>query len=1478
MRVLLGLLTIVSLAVAIGVLAGPARADATFTVNTTSDAADLAADVTCDSNAAPGLQCSLRAAIQEANNSTAFDTINFAIGSGQVTIDINSTGLGALPAVTRGVLIDGTSQPGYNAGTPTPMIELKGTLVVGTQEILSIATTTASTIKGLAITDSGGNGIEIEQGSGHVIQGNYIGLRLDGTTVLGNNSTGIIMASGTSAMTIGGNTVAQRNVISGNGIAGINTYKASNNIITGNFIGSDAGGTLDRGNGGDGILVDSTSSGNVISGANLISGNTGAGVLVMGSSNSLQGNIIGPAFNGTALPNSGGGVRVTGTAGSNTVGIGNIISGNTGNGVSIEGGSNTVVKGNQIGTWTGNTAMANGVGISVSGSPTNTTIGGAILADRNVISGNIGDGITISGGTGTIIRGNHIGLGSNGTSDVGNGDDGIGEGGTTGLTIGGLLPGERNVISGNTLNGIQLSGDSHTILGNYIGTSSAGLQARPNAVGIRSIGDGNTIGGTSAGARNVISGNSQHGIEIASSSSNTISGNYIGLAWDGNTDLGNTLDGIFVSGSSNTIGGTEPGSRNVISGNNRHGIELNLTGTFPNNIEGNFIGTDVTGTIDRGNSSDGVRVDASNGNTIGGPNSSFRNVISGNASDGIELINNSDDNTIQSNYIGTNADGTAAIGNNTNGIRLDGSNNSIRANSISGSLAGDGVDIQAASSGNILRANLIGLGANSTIPIGNAFNGIQIQTDSDNNQIGTSVAAETNRIAHSGSGDGIAVGSTSTGNLIGINAIHDNGALGIDLNNDNIVTPNDGTDADTGANNLQNFPAVAGAFRSGTSFGVVYVLQSTPNTTFTLRFFRSTACDASGNGEGLQFIGATAATTSPAGIASAAATFAVYVPAGAAVTATATDPANNTSEFSNCFPAPAFVVNSSADPGDGTCDVTCTLRDAILNTNSVSGLDTIGFAIGSGLATISPTTPLPTITNPVIIDGTTQPGFAGTPIIELNGTNAGADADGLTISAGSSTVRGLVINRFGVAGGVGDGIVLQTNGGNLIEGNYIGTNVAGTAQSGNRGNGVSISSSNNTIGGAADVEGNVISGNNGTSDVGGVEIINGASGNVIIGNNIGTNAAGTAPVANGGHGVLISGAGGNTIGGLQMGAENVISGNFRPGIILEAATNNLIQGNYIGTDLSGTLDLGNNEKGVIVRGGSSNNTFERNIIAFNPGPGIQVEASTGTLITANSMWGQSRLGIALGNGMAATPNDTRDPDTGPNNLQNFPLLVLAINDTDQALVDGALNSTPNTTFTLEYYYNIACHSFGNGEGLEYLAATQVVTDSLGTAILDHTISRIGNFAAGSFITATATDPAGNTSEFSPCVPVTLDADADGDPDAADNCPLWPNPTQALPLWPVPANDLDCDGFSNGAEAAIGTPAGRQCPGAGGTPDSWPADLAPNGTINILDVTALKPVFGQNVPPASARFDIAPSGAINILDVTALKAFFGKTCT
>ncbi|HVK09195.1 MAG TPA: LamG domain-containing protein, partial [Gemmataceae bacterium] len=201
--------------------------------------------------------------------------------------------------------------------------------------------------------------------------------------------------------------------------------------------------------------------------------------------------------------------------------------------------------------------------------------------------------------------------------------------------------------------------------------------------------------------------------------------------------------------------------------------------------------------------------------------------------------------------------------------------------------------------------------------------------------------------------------------------------------------------------------------------------------------------------------------------------------------------------------APAtFQVTSTADSGAGS------LRQALVDANAAPGRDDILFNIGAGgLQTITPLTALPTIIDPVAIDGTTQPGYAGYPLIEVRGDSAGAAADGLTVTAADSTVRGLAINRFAGSGVRISGAAAT---GNVVAGNYLGTDAAGTAAAGNGAHGVLVTdgASNNTVGGAAAADRNVISGNAGD----GVRVT-GSAGNTVSGNYIGANALGTGTPA-----------------------------------------------------------------------------------------------------------------------------------------------------------------------------------------------------------------------------------------------------------------------------------------------------------------------------------------------------------------------------
>ncbi len=318
--------------------------------------------------------------------------------------------------------------------------------------------------------------------------------------------------------------------------------------------------------------------------------------------------------------------------------------------------------------------------------------------------------------------------------------------------------------------------------------------------------------------------------------------------------------------------------------------------------------------------------------------------------------------------------------------------------------------------------------------------------------------------------------------------------------------------------------------------------------------------------------------------------------------------------------AMTFTVTTTADSGPGS------LRQAIFDANSNPGVDTINFRIGDGAQTITPTSALPAIIDPVAIDGTTQPGFAGTPIIELNGTGAGI-SNGLHIIAGSSLVRGLVINRFN-----GNGIFSEGAGSNSIKGNFIGTDVTGTIDLGNGLTGVRLFSGNNTIGGAALEDRNIISGNNDS----GIYICcgNASAGNIVQGNLIGTDITGKLAVGNTPDGVVSQGPG-SIIGGTTPRTGNIISGNNRAGVVLfSGAQFNLIQGNFIGTDISGKAILGNTAEGVGIHAGAFNSTIggtvatARNIISGNGTYGVVMFNGTTDELVQGNFIGTNSLGTA----------------------------------------------------------------------------------------------------------------------------------------------------------------------------------------------------------------------------------------------------------
>ena len=560
-------------------------------------------------------------------------------------------------------------------------------------------------------------------------------------------------------------------------------------------------------------------------------------------------------------------------------------------------------------------------------------------------------GIWLNNCDNNVIQSNYIGVAANGTT-ARNNNRGIKLTNSNNNLIGGTTAAARNLISGNS-NGIEIDGSANTVQGNFIGTNAAGTAAVANIGGGVVIFSApfadNLIGGTAAGAGNLISGNQSFGI-TTSGNGTKIQGNLIGTNVSGTAKIANG-NGVQAIGLNMLVGGTTPAARNVISGNSNQGVFIRGAGS---KLQGNYIGTDITGGVALGNLAEGVI--AGETALVGGTAPEERNIISANGGFGNVVLGlNSAGNAaiVQGNYIGTDVTGTRALGGTSAGVSIvtgshvvgglvPGARNVISGNAI-------GVQVGLFFSGvvgNVIQGNFIGLNAAGTGPLPNTQQGITI-ADAVNNTIGGSQSEAGNKIAFNG-GPGVSI-STGTGNTVRRNSIFSNNGLGIDLGA-NGVTPNDGNDGDTGANHLQNFPVITGVLSSANSTTIQGTLKSIPNTTFQIDFYSNAAVDPSGNGEGAQFFNTTSVNTDLNGDATINVTFPAGLAAGRVITATATDPNGNTSEFSTGDATSAsgslqFSVSSVTAIEDvGTLTIT------VLRTGGTAGNLSVDYATANGTA------------------------------------------------------------------------------------------------------------------------------------------------------------------------------------------------------------------------------------------------------------------------------------------------------------------------------------------------------------------------------------------------------------------------------------------------------------------------------------------------------------------------------------------------
>ena len=555
------------------------------------------------------------------------------------------------------------------------------------------------------------------------------------------------------------------------------------------------------------------------------------------------------------------------------------------------------------------------------GADINNPAGFAINAGSSTVRGFVinrfGTGILLRTNGFNRIEGNFIGTDASGTIARPNRDHGINIINSASNVIGGFTAEARNLLSGNTSTGILINrreSVGNEIVGNFIGTDVTGTLALPNGEGVGLFSAvSNRVGGVKAGARNIISGNNVYGVDLSNQDAlgNVIQGNYIGTDVSGLKPLPNTRHGIFsFRAAGSLIGGTEKGAGNLISGNLLDGIVISQPAFAGSAIQGNFIGVDAGGGKALPNGEDGIILSASYSNLVGGGDPGAGNVISGNGEDGITIVGAvSTNNAIQGNLIGTDATGHLAVGNAFDGVTfelgasdnlLGGSGGLLSGNVISGNLK-DGVSLtDPATKRNLIQGNFIGADASGARNLGNGEDGVFLSTGTSGNLIGGTNNSSGNVIAFNGQ-HGIFAPAAGTNNGILGNSISANALLGIDLGSDG-VTPNDPGDPDAGPNNLQNFPVLTSAQREASRLTVQGSLQSLPNQRFRIEFFLNDTCPASEKGEGTRFLGSAAVTTDAAGQAAINVVFTTFNQKGDGVTAMATDPSNNSSEFSACLP------------------------------------------------------------------------------------------------------------------------------------------------------------------------------------------------------------------------------------------------------------------------------------------------------------------------------------------------------------------------------------------------------------------------------------------------------------------------------------------------------------------------------------------------------------------------------------------------
>ena len=497
-----------------------------------------------------------------------------------------------------------------------------------------------------------------------------------------------------------------------------------------------------------------------------------------------------------------------------------------------------------------------------------------------------------------------------------------------------------------------------------------------------------------------------------------------------------------------------------------------------------------------------------------------------------------------------------------------------------------------------------------------------------------------------------------------------------------------------------------------------------------------------------------------------------------------------------------FVVSNTADSGPGS------FRQALDDASFSSGSHIIVFNIApGGVQRIAIKSDLFRISNPLTIDGTTQPGYAGSPLIELIAHQL-PDPDerikGLELAGDGGGVRGLAIEGFGTN--------LHVSGqNNVIRGSYFGLDASGNTRQLSWG-GLGIAdfvdgtADGNVIGGTAPADRNVISGN-----LGGLYIE--GDNTLVQGNYIGTDPTGMLPRPNTDRAIDVR-SDHNTIGGTVAAARNVIAANGSGVNIIQTGsavpTGNRVWGNFIGVAADGRTPLGNTRHGVLAKTDGHNTIGGRepgaaNVIAHNGGAGVLLQSpeyfpGKGPItVVANAIRSNGALAIDLGS-PGVTPNDPFDADEGHNGIQNFPVLLAVYPRPASSVIEARLHSKPITTYTLDFYSSPQSDPSTHGEAAVHLGSVNVTTDSNGDARVSAQLPV--SLTPSHIISATATDSTGNSSELAKnfVVPIPGDANADGRVDFTDLAALAQNYNRPDTTWPQ--GDFTGDGRTDFEDLAL----------------------------------------------------------------------------